>query len=117
MEEVRTDASKANKIINMALKGNLSLKSIMSSTVERSSTGSVKKGSSSRSRSPTSKNKRGVTHSAGDIPTGMNDNNDSMRYELQESQHTNPLPYISPYELNSGQNNNSGNKKSQKITL
>lgn len=113
MEEVRTDASKANKIINMALKGNLSLKSIMSSTAERSSTGSNKK-SSSRSRSPTNKNKRGVTHSAGDVPTGMNDNGDSMRFELQESQHTNPLPYISPYELNSGQQNN---KKSQKITL
>jgi hypothetical protein len=108
MEEVRTDASKANKIINMAMKGNMSLKSIVSSTTERSSTGSLKKNKSkNRSGSSDNNGDRGLTHSAGDIASRHH--GDSMRFDKNDSH--DPLPYISPYELNSG------NNKSQKITL
>lgn len=114
MESVRTDASKANKIITMAMKGNLSLKSIMSTTGERSSTGGrTKKSKSGRSVTSSPSDHRGTTKSAGDgyqLSGG-----DSMRFELQESNHKDPLPYISPYELNSGQTN--GKKSSQKVTL
>jgi hypothetical protein len=129
MESVRTDASKANKIINMAMKGNLSLKSIISTTGgERSSTGSRKKKSGMNSRSmgsSTSSAERGTTRSAGDDyqqsgfshgnQTGGGGYDDSMKYELQKNGLQSPLPYISPYELNSGQQN--GKKGSQKITL
>jgi hypothetical protein len=134
MESVRTDASKANKIINMAMKGNLSLKSIISTTGgERSSTGGRKKkkggGMNSRSLNSTSSDERGgTTRSAGDYHTsGFSHGNqtngvgggggydDSMKYELQENTIEDPLPYISPYELNSGSQQNK--KASQKITL
>ncbi len=108
MEEVRTDASKANKIITMAMKGNMSLKSIVTSTTERSSTGSMKKKKSGkRSGSSDSDCERGVTHSAGDLPS--HPHGDRMKFDMNEGH--DPLPYISPYELNSG------NNKSQKITL
>ncbi len=107
MEEVRTDASKANKIITMAMKGNMSLKSIVTSTSERSSTGTMKKKKSGNRSGSDSDGGRGATHSAGDVPS--HPHGDSMRFDMHEGQ--DPLPYISPYELNSG------NNKSQKITL
>jgi hypothetical protein len=132
METVRTDASKANKIINMAMKGNLSLKSIMSTTLsasgspERSSTGSrtLKKKKNSRASTGGGGEERGTTRSAGDAyqqssgagggrgggNQGGGGYGDSMKFDLQESSHENPLPYVSPYELNSGQ-------QGQKITL
>jgi hypothetical protein len=133
MESVRTDASKANKIINMAMKGNLSLKSIMSSTIsspERSSTGSrtLKKKKNHRSTTGgSSGDERGTTRSAGDAYQHSGNQQqqqmggglgDSMKFDLQESSHENPLPYISPYELNSGQQQQgAGGGGGKKITL
>jgi predicted HNH restriction endonuclease len=108
MEEVRTDASKANKIINLALKGAVSLKSVMSIGGERSSTGKPKKKKKGEKSNKEDKN-RGHAHTAGEVQTSSN-MGDSMKFDLDDGQ-ANPKPYVSPYETSGV------HMKSQKVTL
>jgi len=109
MESVRTDQSKANKIITMALKGNMTLNSIM--TPERTSTGKKKKKvkRSKTSNSMLSSNGREKSSfSAGDAGQSRT-MGDSMKFEMDDG-HPNPQPYVSPYETTTP-------AKPQKVTL
>lgn len=89
MEEVRTDASKANKVMALALKGKVSMDSLTSAV---SSPGSAHKKPKSRDGNRLKNNR-----SAGDamFPKDMAGN---TKYSNLDDGLENPKPYISPYE-------------------
>jgi hypothetical protein len=133
MEEVRTDASKANKIITMAMQGKVSLNSIGSGALTPASTTKKKKSKSQTDRSasfdgmrrPKSEAGNDRSHSASDMNSSQNrqNNNRNANNSTAPQQHTrfelddglaNPLPYISPYDTS---NSNAAPSRGGKVTL
>lgn len=92
MEEVRTDASKANKIMALALKGKVSMDSLTSVTSPNKKSGTPKPKSRDGNRL---KNNR----SAGDVQYS-HDMATHTKYSTLDDGLNNPKPYISPYETN-----------------
>lgn len=94
MEEVRTNASKASKIISKAMTGQISLDSIVSASGSRSkSAGKSRKRSKERnSESPSLERSQSAGNNnlqtTGDV---------SIKYSNLSS--TAPQPYVSPYEM------------------
>lgn len=104
MEEVRSDATKANKIINMALQGKVSLNAISTASPQRSISSDGKKKKSSSSKTVGSSNSSGHDNS-NDIggggrshsAPGQKDSHQPARFKMDDGLQ-NPLPYISPYD-------------------
>jgi hypothetical protein len=111
MEEVRTNASKANKIISQALSGKVTLESLTSNPAASSSSPSPG-GRKGRSKSAAAKSGGGgKTVSADSLGLGQRNSKSAgggeadeegaeLRYSL--SQQSPPKPYKSPYEPGDG---------------
>lgn len=95
MEEVRTNASKASKIISKAMTGQISLDSLVSTTGSRSKSASkTRKRSKDRGSSESPNIER--SQSAGN-PSMQTSGEVSIKYSNLSA--TAPQPYVSPYEM------------------
>lgn len=119
MEEVRTNATKANQIITKVLTGKLSLDQLASQGLGGSMKRSKSAGKSHRQRSsrsssgegsPISGDKLGLsrkTKSAGDLggspDGGQGESSEQLKYSLKSLPSVTPQTYISPYALPTGQ--------------
>ena len=110
MEEVRTNASKANKIISQALSGKVTLESLTSNPAASSSSPSPG-GRKGRSKSAAAKSGGGKSVSADSLGLGQRNSKSAggeeadeegaeLRYSL--AQQSPPKPYKSPYEPGDG---------------
>jgi hypothetical protein len=91
MEEVRTNASKANKLIKKAMTGNMSMDSLLSSSPSKSS----RSRSADKSKHKKSDGVRSVSASG--------QQHDDVSHDLKYSTNFNqtaPEPYVSPYVVN-----------------
>mmetsp|Transcript_10784 Transcript_10784/g.10410 ORF Transcript_10784/g.10410 Transcript_10784/m.10410 type:complete len:642 (+) Transcript_10784:246-2171(+) len=114
MEEVRCNASKANKMINAAMSGKMPLQAITNGEPGRGGTSSIKKKKGlnklKRSQSVTDMIALGPPHrskSAGEDPDyslddefeNSTDKGRSPFLTAEQAAEIEPLPYISPYEM------------------
>mmetsp|Transcript_31454 Transcript_31454/g.45272 ORF Transcript_31454/g.45272 Transcript_31454/m.45272 type:complete len:111 (-) Transcript_31454:109-441(-) len=104
MEEVRTNASKANKIITQALSGKITLESLTAPPT--SPGGRSKSASVRRLKNTTSADSLGLaggrtSKSAGDNTEDFNGGGMSggLMYSLPQGNQSPPKPYKSPYEV------------------
>lgn len=93
MEELKSSATKANKIISLAMTGKVSLSDLTAPTKKKQRPSTGKK-----SKSTTNDILRqGTTHSAGSMG---NDNSNPSYFDDNNSNDETPKPYKSPYEAN-----------------
>lgn len=113
MEGVRTDASKANKIITMALSGKVDLAELAS---PKKANKKKKRSKSSNGRTQTTSKLLGPQGTQSTSAGDMNQQSGSMDgfkpHDDFDDGQPNPSRYISPYETGSG-----GGSGSQKVTL
>ena len=113
MEGVRTDASKANKIITMALSGKVDLAELAS---PKKANKKKKRSKSSNGRTQTTSKLLGPqgtqSFSAGDMNQQSGSMDGFKPHDDFDDGQPNPSRYISPYETGSG-----GGSGSQKVTL
>ena len=96
MEEVRSNASKANKIITQALTGKISLETLIGSEERVSKSKKKKRSKSAVKLKPIDSSAR-PSHSAGDITQ-------SFKSNINSEAETPIKAYISPYDANFANN-------------
>ena len=101
MEEVRTNASKASKIISKAMTGQISLESLTSTggSNRSKSAGKTRKRSKEREVSSDSMGLERSQSAGNPSNNGNIQSNNEVHIKYSSLSNTAPQPYVSPYEM------------------